>query len=138
MRYPDFKTLVPSPVPGLSVNYIDNSAGGQTTSLVIPDQDLLVAVRLLGDEAMRRVVHADEAQLFIDRYTQTSGNLLPIADYNFYKDQAEQIDMLTQRMALLTPREIQVLRYVVAGNLNKQIAAELGTVEKTIKVISII
>ncbi len=37
-------------------------------------------------------------------------------------------------MRSLTPRERQVLEYVVAGRLNKQIAAELGTVEKTIKV----
>lgn len=34
----------------------------------------------------------------------------------------------------LTPRERQVLDYVVLGRLNKQIAATLGTVEKTIKV----
>jgi FixJ family two-component response regulator len=38
------------------------------------------------------------------------------------------------RLATLTPRERQVLEKVVAGRLNKQIAAELGTVEKTIKV----
>jgi FixJ family two-component response regulator len=34
----------------------------------------------------------------------------------------------------LTPREREVLTHVVAGRLNKQIAGELGTVEKTIKV----
>ncbi|MEA2984143.1 MAG: hypothetical protein QOD94_397 [Alphaproteobacteria bacterium] len=34
----------------------------------------------------------------------------------------------------LTPRERQVLNHVVLGRLNKQIAATLGTVEKTIKV----
>ena len=38
------------------------------------------------------------------------------------------------RIATLTPREQQVFEKVVAGRLNKQIAAELGTVEKTIKV----
>jgi FixJ family two-component response regulator len=37
-------------------------------------------------------------------------------------------------LATLTPREHQVLHGVVAGMLNKQIAAELGTAEKTIKV----
>jgi len=37
-------------------------------------------------------------------------------------------------LAKLTPRERQVLTRVVAGRLNKQIAGELGTVEKTIKV----
>jgi FixJ family two-component response regulator len=43
-------------------------------------------------------------------------------------------DDLERRLAKLTPRERQVLDYVVAGQLNKQIAAALGTVEKTIKV----
>ncbi len=36
-------------------------------------------------------------------------------------------------LATLTERERQVLEQIVAGRLNKQIAAELGTVEKTIK-----
>ena len=34
----------------------------------------------------------------------------------------------------LTPREFEVLRFVITGLLNKQIAAELQTAEKTIKV----
>jgi DNA-binding CsgD family transcriptional regulator len=34
----------------------------------------------------------------------------------------------------LTPREAEVLRHVISGRLNKQIAWDLGTVEKTIKV----
>jgi FixJ family two-component response regulator len=38
------------------------------------------------------------------------------------------------RINQLTPREFEVLRHVIAGRLNKQIAADLGTVEKTIKV----
>jgi FixJ family two-component response regulator len=38
------------------------------------------------------------------------------------------------KLARLTPREREVLTHVVAGRLNKQIAGELGTVEKTIKV----
>jgi FixJ family two-component response regulator len=41
---------------------------------------------------------------------------------------------VVERLETLTPRERQVLAYVVAGRLNKQIAAELGTVLKTIKV----
>jgi FixJ family two-component response regulator len=36
-------------------------------------------------------------------------------------------------LSVLTPRERQVLDQVVAGRRNKQIAADLGTVEKTIK-----
>ena len=38
------------------------------------------------------------------------------------------------RLARLTSRERQVLEHVVAGRLNKHIAADLGTVEKTVKV----
>ena len=38
------------------------------------------------------------------------------------------------RLAKLTSREREVLEHVVAGQLNKHIAARLGTVEKTVKV----
>jgi two-component system, LuxR family, response regulator FixJ len=41
---------------------------------------------------------------------------------------------VVSRLATLTLREKQVLSRVVTGKLNKQIAAELGTAEKTIKV----
>lgn len=41
---------------------------------------------------------------------------------------------IRQRWAKLTPREREVLQHVVTGKLNKQIAADLGTVEKTVKV----
>lgn len=39
-----------------------------------------------------------------------------------------------ERISTLTHREREVLEYVIAGRLNKQIAASLGTVEKTVKV----
>jgi FixJ family two-component response regulator len=45
-----------------------------------------------------------------------------------------EISDLEERYRQLTPREKEVLALVVAGMLNKQIAAELGTSEKTIKV----
>ncbi len=40
---------------------------------------------------------------------------------------------LQKRASQLTPREQQVFRRVAAGQLNKQIAAELGTAEQTVK-----
>ena len=46
----------------------------------------------------------------------------------------EEITDLRIREAALTPRERDVFRSVVAGMLNKQIAAELDIAEKTIKV----
>ena len=39
-----------------------------------------------------------------------------------------------QLLDLLTPREFEVMQLVVTGMLNKQIAGELGTAEKTVKV----
>ena len=41
---------------------------------------------------------------------------------------------VSDRLRTLTPRERQVLELVIRGYLNKQIAAELGAAEKTIKV----
>jgi FixJ family two-component response regulator len=43
-------------------------------------------------------------------------------------------NIVLQRLGSLTRRERQVLQFVVEGRLNKQIAAELGTVEQTVKV----
>ena len=45
----------------------------------------------------------------------------------------DERDRIAERLAALTERERQVLQQVVAGRLNKQIAADLGTVEKTVK-----
>ena len=42
-------------------------------------------------------------------------------------------ERIAKRLATLTERERQVLEHIVAGRLNKEIAAELGTAEKTIK-----
>jgi FixJ family two-component response regulator len=49
------------------------------------------------------------------------------------KDRAEVAE-IADRLATLTPREREVLERVISGKLNKQIAHDLGTVEKTIKV----
>jgi FixJ family two-component response regulator len=49
------------------------------------------------------------------------------------RNRAER-EEIARKLATLTLREHQVLEHVVAGELNKHIAASLGTVEKTIKV----
>jgi FixJ family two-component response regulator len=45
-----------------------------------------------------------------------------------------EVSSIAARAALLTPREREVMEHVIAGRLNKQIAGDLGTVEKTVKV----
>jgi FixJ family two-component response regulator len=66
-------------------------------------------------------------------------DLLKAVEAALEKDRIErqsrvELDDIQERLATLTPREREVLNHVVSGQLNKQIANDLGTVEKTIKV----
>jgi FixJ family two-component response regulator len=45
-----------------------------------------------------------------------------------------ELASIQAKIMTLTPREREVLTHVITGRLNKQIAGDLGTVEKTIKV----
>ena len=49
------------------------------------------------------------------------------------REEQQMLAELRERFESLTPREHDVMAHVVAGMLNKQIAASLNTVEKTIK-----
>jgi FixJ family two-component response regulator len=50
------------------------------------------------------------------------------------RHQQRALSTLQDRYARLTPRERQVMALVVSGRLNKQIAADLGTSEITVKI----
>jgi FixJ family two-component response regulator len=50
------------------------------------------------------------------------------------RERQRQLAELQERYARLTTRERDVMSLVVAGRLNKQIAAELGTSETTVKI----
>jgi FixJ family two-component response regulator len=45
-----------------------------------------------------------------------------------------ELSEIRARLATLTPREREVLEHIVTGQLNKQIAGDIGTVEQTVKV----
>ena len=67
------------------------------------------------------------------------GDLMDVVSRAIASDQRgrreqRELGKLRERLQTLTPREYEVLRLVVTGMLNKQIAFELGTSEKTIKV----
>ena len=70
----------------------------------VDDEDLLAAVRVAIEK--NRVLRQEQAEL----------------------------SEIQARLATLTPREREVLEHVVKGQLNKQIAGDLGTVEQTVKV----
>jgi FixJ family two-component response regulator len=49
-------------------------------------------------------------------------------------DNEARVTEVQKRVKTLTPREVEVFALVVTGMLNKQIASQLGIVEKTVKV----
>jgi FixJ family two-component response regulator len=50
------------------------------------------------------------------------------------KEEQKEMETLRARLETLTPREREVFGLVASGMLNKQVAYDLGTAEKTIKV----
>lgn len=65
--------------------------------------------------------------------------LLPAVQEAIRHDAARRSELhhrsvVAHRWATLTPREREVLGHVMQGRLNKQIASDLGTAEKTVKV----
>jgi FixJ family two-component response regulator len=57
-----------------------------------------------------------------------------IARDRLAREKRSELTRLKNRYALLTPREQEVLPFVVGGFLNKQTAADLGTSEITVRV----
>jgi len=53
--------------------------------------------------------------------------------YESARDQRNEINSFRGLVATLTPRERQVFNLIVRGKINKQIAYELGTTERTVK-----
>lgn len=56
-----------------------------------------------------------------------------IARHERTKQQRDRVDALRFLAGKLTPRESEVFKLVILGKMNKQIAHELGTTERTIK-----
>jgi len=56
-----------------------------------------------------------------------------LARFRAAREQRERLGALHARLATLTPREAEVFSLVARGKLNKQIAYQLGTSERTIK-----
>jgi RNA polymerase sigma factor (sigma-70 family) len=56
-----------------------------------------------------------------------------VADYTAKRERFLRLNRLRSLLSTLTPRERQVFELVVRGKLNKQIAFDLGTTERTVK-----
>lgn len=56
-----------------------------------------------------------------------------VARHELVRSQRTRLDSLRALLARLTPRERQVFDLIVRGRINKQIAYEIGTTERTVK-----
>jgi FixJ family two-component response regulator len=119
-------------MPGLSGLELQHSLLGSRQARPIVflsgQGDVRTSVNAMKDGAVDFLTKpVDDVQLFaaVDQALQRD------ADQRLERAIFETIQ---QRLKLLTPRERQVMGQVIRGRLNKQIAADLGTGEKTVKV----
>jgi len=50
------------------------------------------------------------------------------------RTERDDLASVRERIATLTPREHEIMTYVITGMLNKQIAGQLGIAEDTVKI----
>jgi FixJ family two-component response regulator len=89
--------------------------------------DIPMTVRAMKDGAMEFLTKPVRGQDLLDAVQKAIAY-----DRGLRKERAELMEM-RNRFNSLTPRETEVLKLVVAGLLNKQIADELGMSELTVK-----
>jgi FixJ family two-component response regulator len=90
--------------------------------------DIDMAVQAMKDGAVDFLPKPFDDQDLIDSVARALQHHRETHESSLQRQEVEK------RMARLTPREREVLEHVVKGKLNKQIAFDLGTAEKTIKV----
>lgn len=119
-------------LPGMSG--IDFQAQLQNAGLQIPiifvtgHGDIPMTVKAMKLGATEFLTKPFNDQELLDSVQQA------LASDCIHRKEQSAISQLRARFETLTPRERQVMKLVVAGMLNKQIASELGTSEITIKV----
>lgn len=97
-------------------------------------------VYLTGDCTLSTGVHAMKAGALdlLEKPVEESDLLRAveeaIARHARTRSSQARVDDVRRRLAKLSPREHEVMGHVIAGRLNKQIAADLGIAEKTVKV----
>jgi len=89
--------------------------------------DVPMAVRVMKAGALEFLIKPFRDQELLDAIQQG------IARDRVRRSEHSEVILLRERYSALTPREREVMRFVVAGLLNKQIGAKLGTSETTIK-----
>jgi FixJ family two-component response regulator len=115
-------------IDGLALQRILESEGRLLSVVFLTGHgDLAAGVQAMKRGAVDFLTKPVDDQVLLDAISQALARAQARydADANARRDRA-QLDRLT-------PREREVLEGVAAGKLNKQIAASLGTAEKTVK-----
>lgn len=119
-------------MPGMSgLDLLEQLAAQQVNIPVIiitAHADVAMAVRAMKGGAMDFIEKPFSEQLLLDRIHQGID-----LDAQRRDDRARQAEV-EARLARLTPREREVMEFVVAGKANKQIAALLGRSPKTVEI----
>ncbi|ASJ61420.1 response regulator [Sinorhizobium meliloti] len=104
------------------------AGGGQSIVFLTGRGDIPASVRAMKAGAVDFLTKPVEAETLLAAVNMARQRACALREVE------EKKASVVRRLRSLTAREAQVMHLVVAGRLNKQIAADLGTVEKTIKV----
>jgi FixJ family two-component response regulator len=114
---------------GLDLQRMLNQAGTDLPVIfVTAHADVPLTVRAMKAGALEVLTKPFDDQTLLDAVYQA------LEQERVRSHDREELHRLKDRFETLTAREREVMALVVTGLLNKQIASELGTAEKTIKV----
>ena len=118
-------------IPGVSGPELQGHLNGRGSSLPIifltGHADIPTTVHVIkagAEDLLTKPVGKEELVQSIER---------ALARARAMREKHEQLDILRTMISRLSPRERQVFERVVRGKMNKEIARELGTTERTIK-----
>ncbi len=119
-------------LPGMSgldlLEHMEKIGISLPTIMITGHGDVPVAVRAMKAGAVDFIEKPFSDQVLLDRVRDA------LERNKSNRRNAAEMTEIQLRLAKLTPRERQVMRLVVQGKLNKQIATELGLSHKTIEV----
>ena len=129
-RHPDL-LLLDVQMPGLSgpelQNYLSKLSSTLPIVFLTGHADIRTTVQTIkagADDFLTKPVSSEDLLNAIER---------ALARHEAACDRRNALDVTRGRIAAFTPRERQVFELIVRGKINKQIAHELGTTERTIK-----
>jgi len=137
----EFLAAKPGAVPGcvLLDLHMPGTSGLEVQEAFAQTENPLPIIFLTGHGDIPTSVRAmrEGAEDFLTKPVKKDA-LFPAIERALARDARERIERalrreVSARYETLTAREREVMALVVAGNLNKQIASDLGTVERTVK-----